>query len=101
MRPLKSIVLLIVVDNIGDGFLLIETTLVDGILGEIGLDDIELAEMPSAVTIIADAILVIVMVEVSTGQLGGSSIEDVSVVDAVFVIMLAPLGLDEVTGVYR
>jgi hypothetical protein len=64
MRPLESIVLLIMVDYIGDEFLLVEAALVDGVLGEVGLDDIQFAEVPSAVAIIADAVGVVVVAEI-------------------------------------
>jgi hypothetical protein len=64
MRPLESIVLFIMVDYIGDEFLLVEAALVDGVLGEVGLDDIQFAEVPSAVAIIADAVGVVVVAEI-------------------------------------
>jgi hypothetical protein len=40
-----------VIDDIGDGGLLIEASLVDGILSEVWLDGVELAEMPSTVAL--------------------------------------------------
>ena len=64
MRSLEPIVLLIMVDHIGDGLLLIEALLVDGVLGEVRLDDVELAEMPAAVAIAAHAVELVMVVEV-------------------------------------
>ncbi len=53
MWSLESVVLLIMIDHIRDGFLLVEAALIDGVLGEVGLDDIQLGEMASAVAVVA------------------------------------------------
>ena len=64
MRSLEPIVLLIMVDHIRDGLLLIEALLVDGVLGEVRLDDVELAKVPAAVAIAARAVELVMVVEV-------------------------------------
>lgn len=69
MWSLQPIILLIVIDHIRDGLLLVEALLVDRILGEIGFDDVEFAEMPAAVAIAADAVGLVVVVEVGAVQL--------------------------------
>lgn len=53
MWTLQLIVLFIVVDVVGDGLLFVETPLVDGIFGEIGLDDLEFAVMSATFAILA------------------------------------------------
>lgn len=41
--PFQLFVLFVVVDDVGYGSLLDEAPLVDGVFGEVGLDDVELA----------------------------------------------------------
>ena len=80
------------VDDVGDGALFRIASLIDGIFGEVWLDDMEFAKMPSASTFLADAILRIMMVEVDTRQLGGSLSEGVFFYIAEVVIMAVSLG---------
>ena len=53
MRPFESLVLFVVVDNIGDMFLLVEATLVDHIFGEVRLYYMKFAEMAAAGAVVA------------------------------------------------
>jgi hypothetical protein len=69
MRTLQSIVFLIMIDYIRNQFLLIETTLVDSIFGQIGLDDVQLAEMPSTFALITHTLFIMVVLEVVANQL--------------------------------
>jgi hypothetical protein len=64
-----------VIHNIGDGLLLIEAALVDRVFSEVGLDDVQPAEMTAAVAVTADTARLMVMVKVVTAQLTGSPIE--------------------------
>lgn len=64
MRSLELIILLIMVDDILDCHLLVEASLVNGLLGEIRLDCVKFAEMASAVALITEAVLMIVVLEV-------------------------------------
>jgi len=66
MRPLQPIVLLIVVDDIGNQLLLIEAALINRVLGQVRLDDVQLAEVPPTFTLIANALLAVVVLEVMT-----------------------------------
>lgn len=75
MRTFQFIILLIMVDDVGDSSLLIEATLIDRGLGEIGFDDMQFAEMTAAATISADTLIGVVMREVGVGQFGGCLIE--------------------------
>lgn len=61
---LQSLILLIMIDDVRDSSLLIEALLVDSVLGEVGFDDVEFAEMPAAVAITTDAIELVMVVEV-------------------------------------
>lgn len=97
MWSLQSIVLLIMIYNIGDNFLLIEALLIDGVLGEIGFDDVQFAEMPAAVAITAHAIELIMVVEVGAMQLRCSFVEGIGIVGTFIVIVFAPLSLHEPT----
>ena len=61
VRTFKFFILFVMVDEVGNGTLLIETSLVDGIFGEIRLDDMELAQMPTALAVIAEALLLMMV----------------------------------------
>lgn len=61
MRPLESIVLFVVVYDVWNGALLVETALIDGVFGQIRLDDVHLAKMASAVAVRAYTFVGIVM----------------------------------------
>jgi hypothetical protein len=95
VRSLEAIVLLIVVDDIGDLFLLVEAALVDGVLGEVGLDDVEFAEVASAVAVVADAVGLVVVVEVVPRQLAGSPVEVQGLLLARRVVVPAALRLQQ------
>ena len=66
MRPLQLIVLLIAVYDIGNQLLLIAAALINRILGQVRLDDVQLAEVPPTFTLIANALLEVVVLEVMT-----------------------------------
>lgn len=84
------------VDDVGDGFLLVvEAALVDGVLGEVWLDDIELAEVALAVAVAADAGAVVVVPEVVPRELADRAVEVLGLALALVVVMVAALGLDE------
>ena len=53
MRPFESLILFVVVDNIGDMFLLVEAALVDRVFGEVRLYYVKFAEMAAAGAIVA------------------------------------------------
>ena len=95
MGALESIVLLIVVDDVGDVFLVVEAALVDGVLGEVGLDDVEFAEVASAAAVVADAAGLVVVVEVVPRQLVGSPVEVLDLLLAGRVVVPAPLRLQQ------
>ncbi|EFX61274.1 hypothetical protein DAPPUDRAFT_122357 [Daphnia pulex] len=95
MWSLEAVVLLIVVDDIGDLFLLVEAALVDGVLGEVGLDDVEFAEVASAVAVVADAVGLVVVVEVVPRQLAGSPVEVLGLLLACRVVVPAALRLQQ------
>ena len=101
MRALESVVLFVVVYDVGDGALLVETALIDGVLGQVGFDDVHFAEVASTVAVRAYALVGIVMREVCVGQFGCGFVEDVCSFEAVLVIMEAPLGFGESIGIYR
>lgn len=65
MRPLQPIILMSMSHKIGDWLLLIEALLVNSSLGEVRLDDVKLAQMPSALTLLTDTHVGIMMTEVS------------------------------------
>lgn len=93
MRSLKAIVLLIMIDDIRDLPLLIEAALVNGIFGEIRLDDVEFAKMTSAVTIITDTVSLVVMFKVMSSQLTCCFIELLCLLLTMIVIMRTALSL--------
>jgi hypothetical protein len=73
----EAVVLLVDVDEVGDGSLGVEAALVDGVLGEVGLDDVELAEVAAALALPAHARFRVVVVKVGLRQLGGRLGEDI------------------------
>jgi hypothetical protein len=73
----EAVVLFVDVDEVGYSSLGVETALVDGVLGEVGLDDVELAEMATALALPAHAGLRVMVVEVGLRQLGGSFGKDI------------------------
>ena len=68
MRSLQLIILFIMIDNIGNSRLLIETLLIDSILRKIRFDNIHLAQMPSAVTISTHTFLLMMMRKIRIRQ---------------------------------
>lgn len=76
MWSFESIVLLIVIDFVFDGFLLVVAATVDGLLSESGFDDIELAEMASALALPTAAFAFLVVSKVVAAELLGSASED-------------------------
>lgn len=94
VRSLQSAVFLVVVDDVGDLLLFDEALLVDGVFGEVWLDNVELAQVPAAVAIGADA-AVLVVVEVAVCEFGGSFVEVVLLAEAVVVVVPAALRLRE------
>ena len=99
MRSLQLLILLIMIDYIRNQFLLIEATLIDSIFGKIWLDNVELAEMPTTFTLIAHALLIVVMLEVVGQELRGSFTEAVLLGEAELMVMGASLGLSELADV--
>lgn len=78
--------------NVRDCTFLGVASLIDGIFGEVRLDDVKFAEMSSASTFLADAILRIMMIKVDTRQLGGRLSKSVFFYIAKIVIMTVSLG---------
>lgn len=101
VRTTQLVILLIMVDDVWNRFLVIEAALVDSILGEVRLDDIELAQMPSAAAIITDAIIFIMMAEVGRGQLRSSLPELVFVGHTKVMVVLALVRLHKFVRVDR
>lgn len=99
MWTAQGVILLIMVDNVWNCFLLVEAALVDSILGEVRLDDMEFAQMSSTTAIIADAIIFIMMAKVRRGQLRSSLPELVFVGDTKVVVVLALVRLHKFVGV--
>ena len=64
MRALQPVVLMSVGHEVRDWFLLVEALLVHSRLGKVWLDDMKLAQMPSALALIADTHIGIMMAEV-------------------------------------
>ena len=81
------------IDNIWNSFLLVETSLVDGVFGEIGLYDMHFAEMSTTLTFIAETRLLIMMHEVSVGQFRSRFSEEFVVNQALLVVVEAALCL--------
>lgn len=75
MRSIQLIILLVMIHNIFNGFLFVETSSIHGLLCEAGLNNIEFAKMPSAFTDLTAAVLFIVMLKVIISQLFSSSSE--------------------------
>ena len=69
-----------------------EALLVDGVFGEVWLDNVQLAKMPSTVAITADA-AVLVVAEVAVCEFACSFIEVVLLVEALVVVVAAALRL--------
>lgn len=69
MRTFQTVVFLILLHHIGDGFLHIEAALVGCGLSKVGLDHIQLALMSAAVTFLAETLFVVF--EVGSLKLGG------------------------------
>jgi hypothetical protein len=63
--PLELIIFLVVVDQVGDELLLVVAPLVDGVLGEVGLNNVKLAHVPHTAAVFAKALLM--MSEVGLG----------------------------------
>lgn len=97
--PLQLIVLFIMVHDIRYQLLLVETALVNGVFGEVGLDHVELAQMPAALALIAHALLIVMVLEVVAQQLGGSLAKAVLLSHAELVVMMTALGLPELAHV--
>ncbi len=89
------------IDYIRNQFLLIETTLVDSIFGQIGLDDVQLAEMPSTFALITHTLFIMVVLEVVANQLWGSLTEAVLLGETELVIMATSMCLPKLTNVKR
>ena len=60
----EFIVLLVVVDFVGDELFVVVAALVDGVFGEFGFDNFESALMPAAGAILAEALVVVFEIEV-------------------------------------
>lgn len=99
MRALQLFILLIVVDDVGNGFLLDEAALIDRIFSQIWLDDIQSAEVPSTMAIITHTGFLIMMVKVGRCELGGGYVEILLVRLTKFMIMLASLCLHKLLRV--
>jgi hypothetical protein len=99
MRSLQLIVLLIVVDDIGNQLLLIEAALINRVLGQVRLDHVQLAEVPPTFTLIANALLAVVVLEVMTQQLRGRLLEAELLSEAELMVMGASLGFTELADV--
>lgn len=99
MRSLQPIVLLIVVDDIGNQLLLIEAALINRVLSQVRLDDVQLAEVPPTFTLIANALLAVVVLEVMTQQLRGRLLEAELLSEAELMVMGASLGFTELADV--
>lgn len=95
----QGVILLIMVDDVGNSFLLVEAALVDSVLGEVRLDDMELAQMSSAAAIITDAIIFIMMTKVRRGKFGSSLPKLIFVGDTKVVVVLALVRLHKFVGV--
>ena len=61
MGAFQFFIFFIMVDDVRDGLLLVETLLVDCIFCEVGLDDMELAEMSATEAVFGDLISLVEM----------------------------------------
>ena len=80
MRSLEFIILLSKYNRTLNRFLIIETSLIDCSLRNIRLNDMELAQMPSAFTFLAYTLVWVVMAKVRFCQFISSLIEDIIIV---------------------
>ena len=64
MGPFEFVILLIAIDDVRNRRLLIEAALVNGVLGEVRLDDMQLAQMTPAITLAAYTTLLVMVREV-------------------------------------
>jgi hypothetical protein len=96
MWPLKFLILLVVVNNVGDSLLLHKGALVDGVLGEVGFDDVQLAEMAPTMADVAQTRLLVVMVEITIAQFRSCLVKDVRTGEKVAV-----LGRVEIRSLHR
>ena len=60
----EFVVFLIVVDFVGDELLVVVAALVDGVLGEFGLDNFHSTQMSAAVAILAEAFVVVFEIDI-------------------------------------
>ena len=76
MRAEELTVLFVVVDNVGDPFLLVETLLVNRVLGEVRLDHVELSDMSGTVAVILKFVQFFEVLKVRGLQFRGSLVEE-------------------------
>lgn len=100
MRAFEAVVLLVVIDYVWDGGLLIEAPLIDCILREVGLDCVELAEMPSAIALAAKTALLIVMRKIGIGEFRSSPSKYILLLSAIVMIVARSLGLGELPTIH-
>lgn len=93
MWSLETIILLIMVHNVGYKFLLVEATLIDSILGEVRLNDVKSAKMPTTIAVVADTISLMMMIEIVPTELTSSLIEVVRLFLAERMVMPTTLCL--------
>lgn len=61
MRSFQLIIFFVMIDDVRNGHLLIKASLIDSILGEVRLNNMHLAEMTTAQTIVANTTLLLVV----------------------------------------
>lgn len=81
------------IDNIWDGFLMVETSLVNSVFGEIWLYNMHFIEMSAAIATIAEKHLLITMHEVNVGQFRGCFSEEFIVGQRLLEVVEAALCL--------
>lgn len=93
MRTFEFLVFFVMIDNIRDCFLMIETSLIDSIFSEIRLYDMHFAEMSSTITVIAETRLLIMMHEVGARQFRSSFSEELVISQTLLAVVEAALCL--------
>jgi hypothetical protein len=87
MRSLEAIILLGKDNGALNSFLIVETFLIDGSLGDVWLDDMKLAQMSSTLAFFADTLGRIMVAEIRFGQLGRSLIEDIIIMHTLGLVV--------------
>lgn len=65
MGSFELVIFLIVIDDVRNRRLLVEAALVNGVLGEVRLDDVQLTQVTPTITLVAYATLLVMVRKVS------------------------------------